>query len=191
MDSLAFLGYGHGFQGQGVFARLVVGMTYLCDARILPRFFKIPTDTGSEDLAISYLVGRSKLYVCPTAQVSYTVCNTMTMLFNVRKRQLQEIYRLRIWLTNRFFLRLPKHRRNLPAYICCHYRARRSLARFAETRTLPNVIGFIQHLKEILSPRRFFAVTCLMFPFFTALKFIAYYNLTLGKTKSGWLPYRR
>jgi hypothetical protein len=55
-------------------------MTYLYDARVLPRFFSIPTGTGSDDLAISYLVGLSRLHICSTARAKYTVCSTMKML---------------------------------------------------------------------------------------------------------------
>jgi cellulose synthase/poly-beta-1,6-N-acetylglucosamine synthase-like glycosyltransferase len=190
LESVYYIGYGQGFQGHGVFVREVIGMTYLCDARILPRFFKIP-DEIAEDFAISYLVGRSRLHVCPTARVKYTVCNTMGMFFKVKGRHVQECYRLRNWVAKRIFSRLPQRRQHLWAYIFCYRRARTVLAGFVETRTLHVVKGLFTHFREIASPQRLFVALVLMFPIYTILKFRACYDLMFGKAKAGWLPYRR
>jgi glycosyltransferase involved in cell wall biosynthesis len=191
LESVYYIGYGQGFQGHGILVRLAIGMTYLCDARILPRFFKIPTESGNEDFAISYLVGRSRLHVCPTARVKYTVCNTMGMFFKVKGRHVQECYRLRNWVAKRIFSRLPQRRQHLWAYIFCYRRARTVLAGFVESRTLHVVIGLFTHFRENASPRRLFAAFVLMFPIYNVLKFRACYNLMFGKAKAGWLPYRR
>jgi hypothetical protein len=191
LESVYYIGYGQGFQGHGILVRLAIGMTYLCDARILPRFFKIPTESGNEDLAISYLVGRSRLHVCPAARVKYTVCNTMGMFFKVQGRHVLEYYWLRNWVAKRIFSRLPQRQQHLWAYIFCYRRAQTILAGFTETRTLPVVIGFLTHFREIASPRRLFATFVLMFPIYTILKFRACYDLMFGKAKAGWLPYRR
>ena len=122
LESVYYIGYGQGFQGHGILVRLAIGMTYLCDARILPRFFKIPTESGNEDLAISYLVGRSRLHVCPAARVKYTVCNTMGMFFKVQGRHVLEYYWLRNWVAKRIFSRLPQRQQHLWAYIFCYRR---------------------------------------------------------------------
>jgi glycosyltransferase involved in cell wall biosynthesis len=190
LESVFYIGYGQGFQGHGEFARLAMGMTYLCDARVLPRFFKIPTESGNEDLAISYLVGRSRIHVCPTARVKYTVCNTMGMFFKVKGRHVRENYRLQNWIAKRIFLRLPQRRQHLLAYIFCYLRAQTILAGFVENRTLHYAIGHQTHFREIASPKRFFVLIFLMTPVYTILKFSARYDLMFGKAKAGWLPYR-
>jgi len=191
LESVYYIGYGQGFQGHGVFARFVSGMTYLCDARILPHFFKIPAEIGNEDFAISYLVGRSRLHVCPAARVKYTECDSRGMFFKVKGRHVLECYRLRNWLTKRIFSRLPQRRQHLWAYILCYRRARTILAGFVETRTLHVVKGLLTHFGEFASPKRLFAAFVLMIPIYTILKFRACYDLMFGRVKAGWLPYRR
>lgn len=191
LEAIYYIKYGYGFQGHGVFARFVSGMTYLCDARILSRYSRIPVETGNEDVAISYLVGRSRLHIHSAARAQYIEFDSMKMFIHAHRRHVLECYRLRNWVAKRTFLRLPKRRQQFFTYCFCYLRARTVLAGFVENRTLYVAKGLFTHLKEFLSLKRLFAAFVLMLPIYTFLKFRASCDLMFGKLEAGWLPDRR
>lgn len=103
LEHVTYYGYGSmPPRNQGLFMKIVNGMGYLADKSTLHHWDDIPVEIGSDDTALSVLVGTENIAIAADAIVRYDLSEDWDNFFKIRGRHVRETYRIEKWLSEKY-----------------------------------------------------------------------------------------